>query len=306
MWASTGVRESSFGTCSSFVPSSGAPETFLRPIESSWAVRESRSQRSSFSRISRTTRYEPPRAHSCVSAPVKISSWRSTPMFCEPSAKPSRPRASATPSRLRVEGLSSAKRWKQVCAQRPSSRPLVRRMMSRTAWWVIIAWSDWASTQQVAVGPAIVEVVARERGHAAERLGPLRREPEAVVEQRRPERDRDRQAAVVAVAEAELAGVRGRQRRVRERVEPVRVALRDLGDARGQVLEQLRQVVRDHVERRNHPVGRSRRDDPGLARPLPGQQVGPGVVAAVEQAAGANGTGRHGRASRGPCYQPSA
>ena len=148
MWASTGVRESSFGTCSSFVPSSGAPETFLRPIESSWAVRESRSQRSSFSRISRTTRYEPPRAHSCVSAPVKISSWRSTPMFCEPSAKPSRPRASATPSRLRVEGLSSAKRWKQVCAQRPSSRPLVRRMMSRTAWWVIIAWSDWASTSR--------------------------------------------------------------------------------------------------------------------------------------------------------------
>ena len=145
---------------------------------------ESRSQRSSFSRISRTARYDPPRAHSGASAPVKISSVRSTPMFCEPSAKPSRPRASATPGALRVDGLSSAKRWKQDCAQRPSSRPFVRRMMSRTAWWVIIAWSDWTSTQQVAVGAAGVEVVARERGHAAERGGPLRREPEAVVEQR--------------------------------------------------------------------------------------------------------------------------
>ena len=34
-------------------------------------------------------------------------------------------------------------RWKQAWAQRPSSRPLVRRMMSRRAWWVTIMWSDW-------------------------------------------------------------------------------------------------------------------------------------------------------------------
>ena len=58
----------------------------------------------------------------------------------------------------------------------------------------------------------------------------LPREPEALVEQRRAERDRDRQPAVVAVVEAELAGVRRRQRRVRDRVEPVGLALRELGD----------------------------------------------------------------------------
>ncbi len=62
--------------------------------------------------------------------------------------------------------------------------------------------------QQVAVAAAAVEVVARERGHAAERRRPAAGEPEAVVEQRGAERDRDREPAVVAVLEAQLARCR--------------------------------------------------------------------------------------------------
>ena len=222
----SGCRESSFGTCSSRrALERGAARPCLRPIECSWAVRESRSQRSSFSRIRRTARYEPPRAQSALVAGE--DQLRGGPRRCSASRRRSRAARARRPPRrrLRVEGFASAKRWKQDWAQRPSSRPLVRRMMSRSAWWVIIAWSDWTSEQQVAVGADGVEVVAREGGHAAERLGPLAASPKRSS-------NSDAPSAIVIVSrpssrslEAQLARVRGRQRRVRDRVEPVRVAL---------------------------------------------------------------------------------
>ncbi len=155
--------------------------------------------------------------------------------------------------------------------------------------------------QEVAVGAVRIEVVAGERGHLAQRLGPLLGQAEAFVEQRLAEAERDGEPPVVALVVAELARVRRGQRGVADRIEPVRVALRQLGDPARQVLQQLRQVLADHVERREEPVVRARRRDPGLARALPVDQLvvrGLGVVAV--QLRHAQGPGGHDRpATRG-------
>ena len=68
----------------------------------------------------------------------------------------------------------------------------------------------------------------------------------------------------------------------------------------GEVAEQRRQVVRDHVERRDHPVGRARRHDPGLVGPLPGTSSA--RASSPSSSAGRrHGARRHRRASgRGP------
>ena len=120
--------------------------------------------------------------------------------------------------------------------------------------------------QEVAVTAPRVEVVARERGHPAQRRGRAVAEAEALVEQRRPERHRDREPAVVAIVEPQLARVRRRQRLVRYRVEAVGPPLRELGDPLGEVAEEPLEVVGHHVVRGHHPVGRARGDDAGLAR----------------------------------------
>ena len=205
-----------------------------------------------------------------ASEPVKISASRSAAMFCEPSGKPSRPRASATPGRLRVEGLSSAKRWKQACAQRPSSRPFVRRITSRTAWWVIIAWSDCTSSRRSPWQRRGSRLSPGNEGMRLSAAGASPFEPEAPVEQRRAQRERDGEPPVVAIVEAELARVRRGQRRVRDRVEAVGPALGELADALGEVAEEALQVVGHHVVRGHHPVGRALGHDPGLARARPG------------------------------------
>jgi hypothetical protein len=131
--------------------------------------------------------------------------------------------------RIRVApgGLERIQRppWRERTRHHPHQ--LARRVHDRVA----LAGADLH--QQVAVGPAGVEAIERERAHRGQVARLLRCQPVAVIEQRRAERERDRQRIGRGVA-SEDAGVR---RRVVDLLDADRRAPRQLANAGRQLLQ---------------------------------------------------------------------